>query len=116
MVILIQKVEISNFAAFLYATKLLISTILILIIVLFIFFYVLKHNLYILNILINLFTFGITYSTIAGKTTYFKSYFEKKFCEIHCTSVGLDFRIIKELNKTKFVLVDTPRCGGNLMV
>ena len=61
MVILIQKVEISNFAAFLYATKLLISTILILIIVLFIFFYVLKHNLYILNILINLFTFGITY-------------------------------------------------------
>ena len=38
-----------------------ISTILILFFVLFIFFYVLKHNLYILNILINLFTFGITY-------------------------------------------------------
>ena len=52
-------------------------------------------------------------STIAGKTTYFESFFEKKYCEITFSSVGLDYRIIKELNKSKFLLWDTPRWFGS---
>ena len=51
-------------------------------------------------------------STIAGKTTYFESFFEKQYCEITCSSVGLDYRVIKELNKSKFLLWDTPRWFG----
>ena len=51
-------------------------------------------------------------STIAGKTTYFNSYFEKQFKEIFLSSIGMDYKLIKELNQTSFFLWDTARWGG----
>ena len=41
-------------------------------------------------------------STIAGKTTYFNSYFEKQFKEKLLTSTRMDYSLIKELNQTSF--------------
>ena len=51
-------------------------------------------------------------STYAGKTTYCNSFITKRFC--HCIStLSHESNLIKEINKTKFFLLDGPRWGGN---
>ena len=52
-------------------------------------------------------------STIAGKTTYSNSYFEKRFYEVGHATQTFCFRRIKELNKTKFLLFDSPHWDEN---
>ena len=54
-------------------------------------------------------------STIAGKTTYFNSYFEKQFKEKLLTSTRMDYSLIKELNQNSFFLLDTTRWGGRFV-
>ena len=51
-------------------------------------------------------------SFIAGKTSYFDSYFTKKFEECTNSSTEMHFGLIKEINKTTFKLWDTIRWGG----
>ena len=46
------------------------------------------------------------------KLHIFETYFKKKFCKITYSSIGVEHRIIKELNEIKFVLYDSSRWGG----
>ena len=50
-------------------------------------------------------------STFAGKTTYFQSYFEKRFIKIWQTTIGIEKKLIKSLNDVKFFLYDCSRWG-----